>query len=124
MPLHFALVMMDALRQQAGRIADLTGARPLETQWREAARFPGGRLRTYGGDGPALLIVPVPFKRAYILMPEVSVVQAALRGGLKVYLLEGCGQARRSGASSWRTTRCACLKRRSARSSGRPAQRR
>jgi polyhydroxyalkanoate synthase len=36
------------------------------------------------------LIVPAPFKRAYIwdLMPEVSVVQAALRGGLKVYLLE------------------------------------
>jgi polyhydroxyalkanoate synthase len=90
MPLHFALVMMDALRQQAGRIADLTGARPLETPWREAARFPGGRLRTYGGDGPALLIVPAPFKRAYIwdLMPQVSVVQAALRGGLKVYLLE------------------------------------
>jgi polyhydroxyalkanoate synthase subunit PhaC len=92
-PLHLALTMMDAMRQQAGRIADLTGAAPVETPWREAARFPGGRLRAYGddnGDGRALLIVPAPFKRPYIwdLMPEVSVVQAALRGGLRVYLLE------------------------------------
>jgi polyhydroxyalkanoate synthase len=91
MPLHIAFQMMDALRQQAGRIADLTGARPVETPLREAAQFPGGRLRAYGcGDGPAVLIVPAPFKRAYIwdLMPDVSVVQAALRGGLRVYLLE------------------------------------
>ena len=90
MPLHLALAMMDTLRQQAGRLEDILGGGPVESRWREAARFPGARLRAYGGDGPALLIVPAPFKRAYIwdLMPEVSVVQAALRGGLRVYLLE------------------------------------
>ena len=91
MPFHLALAMMDTLRQQAGRLEDILGGGPVESPWREAARFPGARLRAYGGDdGPALLIVPAPFKRAYIwdLMPEVSVVQAALRGGLRVYLLE------------------------------------
>jgi polyhydroxyalkanoate synthase subunit PhaC len=89
--LQLALAMMDTLRQQAGRIADLTGAGAVETPFRLVARFSGGRLRAYGtGDGPALLIVPAPFKRPYIwdLMPEVSVVQAALRGGFRVYLLE------------------------------------
>jgi polyhydroxyalkanoate synthase subunit PhaC len=83
--------VLDALRRGQGVAADRAGVGPEETEWREAAAWPGARLRAYGGgEGPPLLIVPAPFKRAYIwdLTPSVSVVQAAMRAGFRVHLLE------------------------------------
>jgi polyhydroxyalkanoate synthase len=53
------------------------------------------RLRAYGGasgepTGPAVLIVPAPFKRSYIwdLRPDVSVVRRCQEAGRAVFLLE------------------------------------
>ena len=53
-------------------------------RWRQAARLPPP-----DAAGPALLILPAPFKRAYIwdLGPQVSVVRRCSRG-LRVFLLE------------------------------------
>lgn len=52
---------------------------------RPAACLPGG-----SGGRPPLLVLPAPFKRAYIwdLLPEVSVIRAAQAAGLRPYLLE------------------------------------
>ena len=58
------------------------------------AEWPGARLRAFGGEqqaeAPVLLIIPAPFKRAYIwdLLPEVSVIRHCLRRDVRVYLLE------------------------------------
>jgi polyhydroxyalkanoate synthase subunit PhaC len=85
---------MDEMRRQVGRGLDALGLGPQETPYRIAAEFPGAKLRAYqgGGDarGPVLLIVPAPFKQAYIwdLLPHVSVVRRCLEQGLRVYLLE------------------------------------
>lgn len=85
---------MDEARRRIGRAFDAAGLGPQETPYRVAAAFPGARLRAYSGrhgaTGPVLLIVPAPFKRAYIwdLLPEVSVVRRCLGRGLRVYLLE------------------------------------
>jgi polyhydroxyalkanoate synthase subunit PhaC len=89
----FGFALSDVLRRQAGAGLDLCGMGPIEAGWREVARFPGARLRAYqtvGKTGPIMLILPAPFKRAYIwdLLPPVSVVRAALRRGARVYLLE------------------------------------
>jgi polyhydroxyalkanoate synthase len=73
---------------------DAFGLGPQETPSRLVAEWPGARLRAYHdlgqGDGPVLLIVPAPFKRAYIwdLLPQVSVVRRCRARGLRVYLLE------------------------------------
>jgi polyhydroxyalkanoate synthase subunit PhaC len=85
---------IDEARRQFGKGLNLIGFGPQETPHRVVAEFPGARLRAYGGaDGherPVLLIIPAPFKRAYIwdLLPEVSVVRHCLRRGLDVYLIE------------------------------------
>jgi polyhydroxyalkanoate synthase subunit PhaC len=85
---------MDEMRRQAGRGLDALGLGPQETPHRIAAEFPGARLRAYQDQGevqgPVLLIVPAPFKQAYIwdLLPPVSVVRRCLERGLQVYLLE------------------------------------
>ncbi len=85
---------MDDARRRIGRAFDAIGLGPQEAPYRTVAEFPGARLRAYlgrhGAAGPVLLIVPAPFKRAYIwdLIPEVSVVRHCLRRGLRVYLLE------------------------------------
>ncbi|WP_245435775.1 alpha/beta fold hydrolase, partial [Microvirga calopogonii] len=61
---------------------------------RVISECPGARLRAYHrGDvrrGPVLLIIPAPFKRAYLwdLLPPVSVVRHCLERGFRVYLLE------------------------------------
>jgi polyhydroxyalkanoate synthase subunit PhaC len=86
-------LLLDAARRQIGSVADAWGLGPREAGWRQAASFRGARLRAYqpaGSEGPVLLIVPAPFKRAYIwdLVPEVSVVRAALTRRFGVYLLE------------------------------------
>ena len=85
---------MDEGRRQVGRGLDAIGLGPRETPFRIVAEFRGARLRAYHekerSEGPVLLIIPAPFKRAYIwdLMPEVSVVRHCLGRGLRVYLLE------------------------------------
>lgn len=88
-----AFLLLDAARRQVGSVADAWGLGPREARWRQAVCFRGARLRAYqpaDSDNAALLIVPAPFKRAYIwdLVPEVSVVRAALARRLGVYLLE------------------------------------
>lgn len=90
-PMLFGFI--DAARRQAGNMLDTSGLGPQETPFRVLAEMPGARLRAYAApdaEGPALLILPAPFKRAYIwdLLPEVSVVRHALSRGLRVYLLE------------------------------------
>jgi polyhydroxyalkanoate synthase subunit PhaC len=93
-PFDASFLMLDALRRQAGRTAEMMGDGPVETPWHEAARWPAARLRDYGaapgGRGAPVLVLPAPFKRAYIwdLMPEASAVQAMRRAGLRVFLLE------------------------------------
>ncbi|MDQ4059893.1 MAG: alpha/beta fold hydrolase [Pseudomonadota bacterium] len=86
--------LVDQLRRGTGRLLDASGLGPVETPFRVTAEAPGWRLRAYetggGADGPILLIVPAPLKRAYIwdLLPEVSVVRHCLGRGLRVHLLE------------------------------------
>jgi polyhydroxyalkanoate synthase len=55
-------------------------------------------LHACGADGPALLLIPAPIKRAYLwdLAPQCSVVRQALEAGCRVYLLEW--QAQQGGA--------------------------
>jgi polyhydroxyalkanoate synthase len=85
---------IDEVRRQFGRGLDTIGLGPRETPSRVVAEFPGAKLRAYHdrerSNGPVLLIMPAPFKRAYIwdLLPEVSVVRHCLSRGLRVYLLE------------------------------------
>lgn len=81
---------MDRVRRSRGKMLDAAGFAPVETAHRIVHEETGLRLRCYGGNGPALLIVPAPIKRPYIwdLLPQVSVVQACLRQGLRVYLAE------------------------------------
>lgn len=85
---------LDEMRRHAGRGFDALGLGPQKTPYRVAAEFPRARLRAYQGRGdargPVLLIVPAPFKQAYIwdLLPTVSVVRRCLERGLQVYLLE------------------------------------
>jgi polyhydroxyalkanoate synthase subunit PhaC len=85
---------MDEARRQIGRGLDAFGLGPKETPHRIVAEFRGARLRAYhdreSAQGPVLLIIPAPFKKAYIwdLLPDVSVVRRSLDRGLRVYLLE------------------------------------
>lgn len=74
---------------------DVLGFGPQEAPYRIFAETPGMRLRAYGGTdgapaGPAVLIVPAPFKRSYIwdLRPDVSVVRRCQEAGWAVFLLE------------------------------------
>jgi poly[(R)-3-hydroxyalkanoate] polymerase subunit PhaC len=85
---------MDEARRRIGLAFDAVGLGPQEAPYRLVATFPGARLRAYftpsSASGPVLVIVPAPFKRAYIwdLMPGVSVVRRCIGRGLRVYLLE------------------------------------
>ena len=90
-----AYALLDEARRRAGRALDAAGLGPVEAQYRVAAEMPGARLRAYqppeaAPEGPVLLVVAAPIKRAYIwdLLPEVSVVRRCLDRGLRVYLLE------------------------------------
>jgi polyhydroxyalkanoate synthase len=88
-----ALHGADSVRRQLGGVLQVAGLGADEAPWRTVYIGDGVRLRDYDGappDGPPLLIVPAPIKRAYIwdLLPAVSVVRAALRGGFRVYLAE------------------------------------
>jgi polyhydroxyalkanoate synthase len=84
---------LDRIRRQQGRVLDFVGFGPKESSYRIIYTEAGVKLHRYGGvsdDGPVLLIVPAPIKRAYIwdLSPEISVVQRCLEKGMRVYLAE------------------------------------
>ncbi|GJE35908.1 alpha/beta fold hydrolase [Methylobacterium oxalidis] len=85
---------LDEMHRQAGQMLEAFGFGPQEAAWRAAADWPAARLRAYQdkdqGTGPVLLIVPAPFKRAYIwdLLAQVSVVRRCRSRGLRVYLLD------------------------------------
>lgn len=82
--------LRDRSRRAVGQIFDQAGWGPIETPSRVEFSEPGVTLKSYGGVGPALLLVPAPIKRAYIwdLAPWCSVVGQALRGNCRVYVLE------------------------------------
>lgn len=85
---------IDEARRRIGQTFDAVGLGPQEAPYRLVATFPGARLRAYfprsSASGPVLLIVPAPFKRAYIwdLMPGVSVVRRCIGRELRVYLVD------------------------------------
>lgn len=86
---------MDNARRLQGNVMDVFGLRPQETPSRVVMSSPLLTLKAYQepdsrAEGPVMLLVPAPIKRAYIwdLMPQVSVVQQCLRRGGKVYLVQ------------------------------------
>ncbi|MDP9401418.1 MAG: alpha/beta fold hydrolase [Actinomycetota bacterium] len=83
---------LDRVRRLQGRALDALGLGPTEAPWEEAGRWPGVRLRDYGGPagGDALLVVPAPIKRAYLwdLAPHASAVRRFLEADLRVHLAE------------------------------------
>jgi polyhydroxyalkanoate synthase len=88
-----ALKQMDRSRQERGRMLERAGHGPQPAPSTVIHAEPGLNLRRYGpgdADGPPVLLVPAPIKRAYIwdLAPEVSVVRRWLERGWRVYLAE------------------------------------
>lgn len=85
---------LDEIRRLIGRRLDAIGLGPQEMPHRVISESPGARLRAYHRrdlrQGPVLLIIPAPFKRAYLwdLLPPVSVVRRCLERGFRVFLLE------------------------------------
>jgi polyhydroxyalkanoate synthase subunit PhaC len=84
---------IDVYRRSMGTMMDALGWGPVETPSRVVLTRPGVTLKTYADgidDGTVALIVPAPIKRAYIwdLVPEASVVQQCMRGGVRVYLIQ------------------------------------
>src|SRR5688572_28106421 len=71
----------DEARRHVGRGLDALGLGPDETPYRVVGEWTAARLRAYHpkqtSAGPVVLIIPAPFKRAYIwdLLPPVSVVR-------------------------------------------------
>ncbi|MFD0754899.1 alpha/beta hydrolase [Massilia norwichensis] len=100
-----ALKQMDRSRQARGQMMERAGYGPRPTPSSTVHREPGLHLRRYGAqaaEGPSVLLVPAPIKRAYIwdLAPERSVVRRWTERGYRVYLAEweplpdaGAGQA-------------------------------
>lgn len=82
--------LRDRSRRALGQMFDQVGWGPIETPSRILFSEPGVTLKSYGGAGPALLLIPAPIKRAYIwdLAPWCSVVGQALQGHCRVYVLE------------------------------------
>jgi polyhydroxyalkanoate synthase len=96
---------LDQLRRQQGQWLDALGYGPVQTPARTVLSTPALTLKAYDSPRngsingrrpkgakaqPALLIVPAPIKRAYIwdIAPAASVVQACLRQGIAVYLIQ------------------------------------
>jgi polyhydroxyalkanoate synthase subunit PhaC len=94
MNFHDIAQLNDEARRQIGRALDAIGLGPHESPHRVIADLSAARLRAYQdaecGHGPVVLIIPAPFKRAYIwdLLPQVSVVRRCVERGLRTYLLE------------------------------------
>lgn len=88
-----ALKGMDRSRQARGKLLERAGYGPQQTPSTVILEQPGLSLHRYHdapGDGPAVLLVPAPIKRAYIwdLAPDISVVQRWRERGYRVYLAE------------------------------------
>jgi polyhydroxyalkanoate synthase subunit PhaC len=84
---------IDQTRRWQGRVFDMLGQGPLETPNRILFAEAGMTLKAYSSalaDGPALLLIPAPIKRAYIwdLLPRASVVRHCLQNKIKVYLIQ------------------------------------
>jgi polyhydroxyalkanoate synthase len=89
----YALKHMDRMRQARGRLLDQFGYGPQEAPFSVLHAEAGLKLRKYAGgadNGPPVLLVPAPIKKAYIwdLTPQVSVVRRWLEKGFQVYLAE------------------------------------
>lgn len=89
----YALKHMDRMRQARGRLLDQLGYGPQEAPFSVLHAEAGLKLRKYAGgaeNGPPVLLVPAPIKKAYIwdLTPQVSVVRRWLEKGFQVYLAE------------------------------------
>ncbi|CAH0295459.1 Poly(3-hydroxyalkanoate) polymerase subunit PhaC [Massilia sp. Bi118] len=87
------LKQMDHSRQARGQMMERAGYGPRPTPSTVLHREPGLKLRRYGpraAEGPSVLLVPAPIKRAYIwdLAPEVSVVRRWVEHGYRVYMAE------------------------------------
>jgi len=82
---------LDEQRRCQGRLLDAFGFAPCEQAGRTLLRQSGMELKAYDGaqDGPVVLLVPAPIKRAYLwdLMPGASVVERLLKGGVRPYLI-------------------------------------
>jgi polyhydroxyalkanoate synthase len=102
------LVQSDVLRLWQGALYDRLGFAPEETPFQVVHAAREFRLRRYdpaseegqgqgpeSEQGPVLLIVPAPIKRAYIwdLAPRISVVRRCLAAGFRVYLVDWCAPA-------------------------------
>jgi polyhydroxyalkanoate synthase len=86
-----ALKQMDRSRQARGRMMERAGYGPRPTPSTTVHREPGLHLRRYGpqaAEGPSVLLVPAPIKRAYIwdMAPDISVVRRWVERGYRVYL--------------------------------------
>ncbi len=81
---------LDRLRRAMGEWVERRGWGPVETRSEVIHAAPGFRVRAYGGEGPPVVLVPAPIKRAYIwdLVPGRSVVVRLKGEGCRVYLLE------------------------------------
>ena len=88
--LNAQLALSDTVRRARGDALEALGFGPVECEHEVVVSGPGWRLRTYGGGGRRLLIVPAPIKRPYVwdLAPRVSVVRRLLDEDLRVHLLE------------------------------------
>lgn len=88
----FPFAAMDSARRNLGLMLDAAGLGPAQTPSRPVAELPGAILKVFNAKpaAPALLILPAPFKRPYLwdLLPQVSVVRAALARGLTVYRVD------------------------------------
>jgi polyhydroxyalkanoate synthase subunit PhaC len=84
---------LDHLRRGQAACLDALGYAPEPQPSWVVCELPGMRLRAYGlgeGDGPAVILVPAPIKRAYIfdLTARASVVRRCRDAGRAVFLVE------------------------------------
>jgi polyhydroxyalkanoate synthase len=84
---------IDQARRWQGRLLDVAGLGPQEAPHRVVHSESGFHLKAYAdhqAEGPVLLMVPAPIKRAYIwdLAPGASAVRHCLSNGIRVYLIE------------------------------------
>ncbi|MBI4984773.1 MAG: alpha/beta fold hydrolase [Rhodocyclales bacterium] len=91
--LYLRFRQLDRERRWQGRLLEMAGYGAREQPGRMLTTAPGARLKAYRSapaDGPVILLVPAPIKRAYLwdLAPDVSVVARLLDGGVRPYLLE------------------------------------
>lgn len=87
-----AFEQLDFLLRLQGGFLEAAGFGPKESPYRSALERAAFRLRDYGGprEGPAVLILPAPIKKAYLwdISPQSSVVRRLLEAGLRVWLME------------------------------------